>query len=77
MHVLHYICKYTCFLIYFRYEKAKEDFVSKVRICVESSQATIYNAPTIDDPNYLKFDPYNEEVHGSTMATILAPKVQK
>lgn len=56
------------------YEKEKDEFLSKVRSCVENSQASIYNPPTIDDPNYLKFDPYNEDVHGSTMAAIVAPK---
>lgn len=44
-----------------------ENFMKKCLECVEQSKIDIYkqpNHPENDDPNYLHFDHYNEEIHG-------------
>lgn len=44
-----------------------EKFIKKCEDCVEQSRIHIYKQPShveSNDPNYLHFDHYNEEVHG-------------
>lgn len=59
----------------FRYDNSQEEFVARVNQCVDLSLTTIYDPPMNDDPYCLKFDPYNEEIHGAFRKAITSPKV--
>ncbi|KAL9922278.1 protein crossbronx [Glossina fuscipes] len=39
-------------------------FITKVKDCVNCSKEHVYDKPPTDDPHYITFDEYNEEVHG-------------
>ncbi|VVC31302.1 Ubiquitin-conjugating enzyme E2,Ubiquitin-conjugating enzyme/RWD-like [Cinara cedri] len=55
----------------------KDNYIKKCEDCVKQSQIEIYNQPNNpenDDPNYLHFDHYNEETHGSIRRTWLQQK---
>ncbi|KAJ8884259.1 hypothetical protein PR048_016116 [Dryococelus australis] len=56
------------------YEDNKELFREKVRDCVKESQEHVYDPPEIDDPHYISFDPYDEELHGPIREAIFRPK---
>lgn len=57
-------------MVYFNYRLTtdNEKYIKKCEECVEQSQIDIYkqpNHPENNDPNYLHFDHYIEEVHGA------------
>ncbi|XP_063229615.1 AKT-interacting protein-like [Bacillus rossius redtenbacheri] len=56
------------------YEEDKELFREKVRDCVKESQERVYDPPAIDDPHYISFDPYVEELHGPIREAMFRPK---
>nr|CAD7577255.1 unnamed protein product [Timema californicum] len=56
------------------YENNKEAFREQVRLCVKTSQDRVYDAPAIDDPHYITFDPYNDPLHGPIREAIFKPK---
>nr|CAD7586710.1 unnamed protein product [Timema genevievae] len=56
------------------YENNKEAFREQVRLCVKTSQDRVYDAPAIDDPHYITFDPYNDPMHGPIREAIFKPK---
>lgn len=52
--------------------------MKKCEDCVDQSQIDIYkqpNHPENNDPNYLHFDHYNEEIHGTIKRLWLQQKV--
>lgn len=51
-----------------------EAFVEKVKECVEISHARLYEPPPSDDPNYLKFDAYDEKIHSYAKEIITSSK---
>nr|CAD7404210.1 unnamed protein product [Timema cristinae] len=53
----------------------KEAFREQVRLCVKTSQDRVYDAPAIDDPHYITFDPYNDPLHGPIREAIFKPKL--
>lgn len=62
----------------FRLETDNEKYVKKCHDCVGQSQIDIYkqpNDPEINDPNYLHFDHYNEEIHGTIRRSWFQQKV--
>jgi len=55
-----------------------EKFIKKCVDCVEQSKIDIYKQPNHsenDDPNYLHFDHYNEEIHGPIRRSLFQQKV--
>lgn len=55
-------------IIYFRLKTDNEKYMKKCEECVEQSKIDIYKQPSNsedNDPNYLHFDHYNEEIHGA------------
>nr|CAD7446956.1 unnamed protein product [Timema bartmani] len=56
------------------YENNKEAFREQVRLCVKTSQDRVYDAPAIDDPHYITFDPYNDPLHGPIREAVFKPK---
>lgn len=55
-----------------------ETFMKKCEDCVKQSQIDIYKMPNHsedNDPNYLLFDQYNEETHGTIRQSWLQQKV--
>lgn len=50
-------------------------YIKKCEDCVEQSRINIYKQPEDNDPNYLIFDHYNEEVHGAIRRSMLQQKV--
>lgn len=50
-------------------------YMKKCEDCVEQSRINIYKQPEDNDPNYLIFDHYNEEVHGAIRRSMLQQKV--
>lgn len=62
----------------YRLEIDKDKYIKKCEDCVELSQIEVYNQPNNpedDDPNYLHFDHFNEETHGSIKQSWLQQKV--
>lgn len=56
----------------------KEKYIKKCDDCIEQSKINIYkqsNLPENDDPNYLHFDHYNEEIHGAIRRSWFQQKV--
>lgn len=52
--------------------------MKKCENCVEQSQIDIYKPPTHpenNDPNYLLFDHYNEDIHGTIRRSWFQQKV--
>jgi hypothetical protein len=43
---------------------------------VKDSQQQIYDPAPTDDPHYISFEPYDEEVHGPIRNTIFKIKVR-
>lgn len=41
-----------------------QEFQNRVQLCVKESQERIYDLPPTDDPHYISFEPYSEEIHG-------------
>lgn len=58
-----------------RFRNNPELFSEKVKLCVKNSQDHLYDPPPVDDPHYLRFDPYDREKHESVRESILNPKV--
>lgn len=56
------------------YKNNPELFTDKVKLCVKSSQDHLYDPPPVDDPHYLRFDPYDREKHEPVRESILSPK---
>ncbi|KAF3420642.1 hypothetical protein E2986_04957 [Frieseomelitta varia] len=54
-----------------------EIFRDRVKKCVRESLNKVYNAPTVDDPHYITFSPYVEEIHNSIKKEILQPKEEE
>lgn len=55
-----------------------EKYMKKCGDCVRQSQVEIYNQPKHsenNDPNYLLFDIYDEEIHGTIRRQWLQQKV--
>lgn len=55
-----------------------EKYVQKCEECVEQSKIDIYKTPVHDesnDPNYLLFDQYNEDTHGTIRRSWFQQKV--
>lgn len=62
-------------MFFYRLENNFEIFRDRVKKCVRESLNKVYNAPTVDDPHYITFSPYVEEIHNSIKKEILQPKV--
>ncbi|XP_073845645.1 ubiquitin E2 variant domain-containing protein pendolino isoform X1 [Musca autumnalis] len=39
-------------------------FIAKVKECIDSNKEHLYDEPPTDDPHYIAFEQFNEEVHG-------------
>lgn len=62
----------------FRLKTNNEKYMKKCDDCVEQSQVDIYKQPKHSeniDPNYLLFDIYDEEIHGTLRRSLLQQKV--
>ncbi|XP_071559769.1 protein crossbronx homolog [Temnothorax nylanderi] len=44
-------------------EKNSEAFRERVKACVKESVNQVFNPPTMDDPHYITFNPYVNELH--------------
>ncbi|XP_058800067.1 AKT-interacting protein homolog A-like isoform X2 [Phymastichus coffea] len=40
-----------------------ESYKEQVKKCVKDSLSVVYDRPTVDDPHYITFSPYNSEIH--------------
>ncbi|KAK3933334.1 AKT-interacting protein [Frankliniella fusca] len=56
------------------YKSNPELFSEKLKLCVKNSQDHLYDPPPVDDPHYLRFDPYDKEKHEPVRESILHPK---
>lgn len=62
----------------YRLKIDNEKYMKKCVDCVEQSQVDIYKQPNHsenNDPNYLHFDHFNEEIHGTIRRSWLQQKV--
>lgn len=48
-----------------------------MKACVKESVNQVFNPPTIDDPHYIAFNPYVNELHDPTKREIYEAKVNK
>lgn len=46
-----------------RFENNVEEFRKKVKQCVKDSLDHVYDSPETDDAHYLKFSPWDPEIH--------------
>jgi len=46
-------------------------------MCVRESVNQVFNTATIDDPHYIAFSPYVNEIHDPVKQNIYEPKVYK
>lgn len=60
---------------YYRQESNLEAFRERVKACVKISVNQVFDVPTIDDPHYITFTRYVNEVHDSVKREIYEPKV--
>lgn len=67
--------RYFIIILIFRYKNNPELFTEKVKLCVKNSQDHLYDPPPVDDPHYLRFDPYDREKHEPVRESIMNPKV--
>lgn len=60
-----------------RYRQGKhfETFRERVRVCVRESVNKVFNPPSMDDPHYITFSPYESELHDPMKREIYEPKV--
>lgn len=63
--------------MYYRLENNFETFRDRVRKCVRESLNKVYSSPMVDDPHYITFSPYVDELHNSIKREIYEPKVKK
>lgn len=63
------------YVLYFRYERDKEEFARQVKICVLQSQRDIYLPLNSDDSHYLRFEEFDERKHTETLKILKNPKV--
>lgn len=49
-------------------------FISRVKECVAQSKAHLYDEPPSDDPHFIAFEKYDNEIHGSTLERIKTNK---
>ncbi|XP_017875803.1 AKT-interacting protein-like [Ceratina calcarata] len=54
-----------------------EAFRDRVKKCVRESLNKVYNPPTVDDPHYITFSPYIDELHESIKREIYDPKEEE
>jgi len=52
-----------------------EAFRERVKACVKESVNQVFNPPTMDDPHYITFNPYVNEIHDPIKREIYDPKV--
>ncbi|XP_032684745.1 protein crossbronx homolog isoform X1 [Odontomachus brunneus] len=55
-------------------EKYFETFRERVRMCVRESVNKVFNPPSMDDPHYITFSPYESELHDPIRREIYEPK---
>lgn len=60
---------------HYRQENNFEAFRERVKTCVKESVNQVFNPPTMDDPHYITFNPYVNELHDSTKREIYESKV--
>lgn len=61
----------------YRQENNFEAFRERVKACVKESVNQVFNPSIIDDPHYITFNPYVNELHDPTKQEIYDPKVNK
>ncbi|XP_050487375.1 AKT-interacting protein-like isoform X2 [Bombus huntii] len=54
-----------------------ETFRDRVRKCVRESLNKVYSSPVVDDPHYITFSPYVDELHNSIKREIYEPKEEE
>lgn len=54
-----------------------EAFRDRVKKCVRESLNRVYNPPMVDDPHYITFSPYVDELHDSIKREIYDPKEEE
>ncbi|CAK9822855.1 AKT-interacting protein [Anthophora retusa] len=54
-----------------------EAFRDRVERCVRDSLNKVYNPPTLEDPHYITFSPYVDEIHDSIKREIYEPKEEE
>lgn len=59
----------------YRQEKHFEAFRERVKTCVRESVNKVFNPPSMDDPHYITFSPYINELHDPIKQEIYKPKV--
>ncbi|XP_013117718.2 protein crossbronx [Stomoxys calcitrans] len=42
----------------------RAEYISKVKHCINANKEHLYDEPPTDDPHYITFEQYNEEIHG-------------
>lgn len=62
-------------LDFHRLETNFDNYKEQVKKCVKDSLSVVYDSPTIDDPHYITFSPYNSEIHDPIKQEIYNPKV--
>lgn len=60
---------------FYRQEKNFEAFRERVKISVRESVNQVFNPPSMNDPHYITFSPYENELHDSIKREIFKPKV--
>ncbi|KAK7793721.1 hypothetical protein R5R35_007877 [Gryllus longicercus] len=61
-------------LAYELYTTNLKEFRKKAQLCVKESQERVYDPPPTDDPHYIAFEPYNEDIHGPVRESIFKQK---
>lgn len=51
-------------------------FKDQAKKCVKNSLSVVYDPPTTDDPHYITFSPYDNELHDPIKQEIYKPKVK-
>lgn len=59
----------------FRLETDLASFKEQAKKCVKDSLSVVYDPPTTDDPHYITFSPYDNELHDPVKQEIYKPKV--
>ena len=58
-----------------RYESNMDGYRERAKKCVKDSLSQVYNPPLTEDPHYITFSPYNNEIHDPVRQKIYEPKV--
>ena len=61
--------------MHFSLENNFESFKEQAKKCVKDSLSVVYDPATTDDPHYITFSPYDNDLHEPVKQEIYKPKV--